>query len=61
MSNITENNSEPITENNSEPLPNGNDRDDLIPCEICNRSIPFDNYNEHITRCRFKNSSYGNY
>ena len=26
---------------------------DLIPCEICNDSVPFNDYSEHITRCRF--------
>lgn len=24
---------------------------DLIPCEICERTVPFEGYSEHITRC----------
>ena len=37
------------------------EENDLIPCEICNNLIPFENYNQHLVECsvpRFNQSDF---
>ena len=38
-------------------MSNNSIENDLIPCEICNRNIPFSEYSDHIAMCSYRNYS----